>query len=130
MAASQPEWRPTNVRWPPKDSDPASSWELIARHSLSYAGPFGLNASVENTKTEGQLLHGPVQVASVPVMMGEVQARNYAVHTVPVVGSGGGGKGKGKGEEDGEEEVEVYLNVWLISQGLRSEIWWRRIVKG
>ncbi|KAK1759901.1 Lipocalin-like domain-containing protein [Echria macrotheca] len=110
MAATVPAWRPTDVRWPPKDSDPPHSWELIGRHSMSYAGPFALNASVANTATAGQLLHGPMEVASVPDMVNNTQARSYVV------------------VERGEDEV--YLNVWLLSQELRSEIWWRRIAKG
>ncbi|KAK0741105.1 Lipocalin-like domain-containing protein [Schizothecium vesticola] len=109
MSATHPPWRPTDIRWPPKDSDPPTSWELVGRHSMSYAGPFALNASVANTEREGQLLHGPIVAASVPVMIGETQARNYAVV---------------------EEGDEVLLNVWLVSQGLRSEVWWKRIVKG
>lgn len=110
MSATVPAWRPTDIRWPPKDTDPASSWELVGRHSLSYAGTFSLNASVANTKTQGQLLHGPIVTASVPVMVNETQARHYHV----VERNGG----------------EVFLNVYLESQGLRSEIWWKRVVKG
>ncbi|KAK4441982.1 Lipocalin-like domain-containing protein [Podospora aff. communis PSN243] len=109
MSATVPAWRPTDIRWPPKDADPARSWELVGRHSLSYAGTFALNTSVANTKTEGQLLHGPIQTASVPVMINETQARYYTVV---------------------ERGKEVFLNVWLESQGLRSEIWWRRVMKG
>ncbi|KAK0649757.1 Lipocalin-like domain-containing protein [Cercophora newfieldiana] len=109
MSATVPAWRPTDIRWPPKATDPASSWELVGRHALSYAGPFALNASVANTKTQGQLLHGPIRTASVPVMIEETQARNYVV---------------------AERGGEVFLNVYLESQGLRSEIWWRRVAKG
>ncbi|KAK3360621.1 Lipocalin-like domain-containing protein [Lasiosphaeria hispida] len=109
MAATVSSWRPTDIRWPPKETDRAYAWELVGRHSLSYAGPFALNSSVANTKTQGQFLHGPIMTASVPAMVNETQARNYHVT---------------------EQGGEVYLNVWLTSQGLRSEIWWKRVVKG
>ena len=76
---------------------------------MSYAGRYSLNESVPATAQRGQLLHGPMMVASVPSMVGAVQARNYTVI---------------------EREDGVYLKVSPSGVDVNSEIWWRRVAKG
>ncbi|KAK5658009.1 hypothetical protein OQA88_2563 [Cercophora sp. LCS_1] len=109
--SNDPEVRPANLTWPPKDTDSVEDWALVGRTSLSYAGPFSLNTSVPLTKYSGQIIHGPLATASVPYLFGQAQRRNYTVI-----------------EQDGA----VYLSISVITTqpGVRSELWWKRIVKG
>lgn len=113
MAATETDWRPKGIRWPPKDTDSDADWLLVGKHAMSYAGPFSINASVPATKTQGQLLHGPIQVASVPSMVGETQQRDYFVK-----------------EQGGV--VYLYVTVTGVTNGVdfKSEIVWNRLVKG
>ncbi|KAK4149776.1 Lipocalin-like domain-containing protein [Chaetomidium leptoderma] len=111
MAATEENVRPLNIRWPPKDTDADEDWVLVGRHAMSYAGVFSINQSVPATKFGGQLVHGPMIAASVPAMVGSTSGRNYAVH---------------------EREDATYLLVSIPSDdpNFRSEIWWKRVVKG
>lgn len=109
MAATEEDVRPLNIGWPPEDTDSDADWALVGRHAMAYAGPFSINQSAPATKYQGELLHGPHTVASVPDMVGRTQARKYVVT-----------------ERDGE----VYLTVSVQKGVLRSEILWKRIVKG
>ncbi len=109
MAATEPEWRPTNINWAPKDNDSDTDWAMVGKHAMSYAGHFSLNTSVPATEVKGQLLHGPIVAASVPTMVGKTQVRNYEVI---------------------ERQEGVYLKVAVGSNGLDSEIWWIRVAKG
>ena len=111
MAATEEYLRPTNIRWPPKDTDADEDWMLVGRHAMSSAGFFSINSSVPATKYSGQLLHGPLIAASVPVMVGATSKRDYVVH---------------------EREEATYLLVSVPSDDptFRSEIWWKRVAKG
>ncbi|KAK4666213.1 hypothetical protein QC763_405740 [Podospora pseudopauciseta] len=111
MNSMEPDMRPPDIQWPPNTGGSIDDWALIGKTSLSYAGPFSLNTSVPLTKFRGQVLHGPVTTASIPRFVGQIQRRNYTVI-----------------EQDGE----VYLTISVITTlaGARSEIWWKRIVKG
>lgn len=111
IAATEEEVRPVNIRWPPKDTDADADWALVGKHAMSYAGFFSINASVPATTHRGQLLHGPMVAASVPVMVGSTSPRNYVVH---------------------EREEATYLLVSVASDDptFRSEIWWKRVAKG
>ncbi|KAK4449086.1 Lipocalin-like domain-containing protein [Podospora aff. communis PSN243] len=112
MASTDPAVRPQAPTWPPKDnaSDPLPEWILVGRHAMAYAAPFRLNESVPATEEEGQLLHGPITVGSVPSMIGTVLVRNYRVFEM----------------EDG-----VYLRVGNPPNGLTTnDVWWKRVVKG
>ncbi|KAK3324982.1 Lipocalin-like domain-containing protein, partial [Apodospora peruviana] len=109
QAATVPEWRPTNIVWPPKDNDSDADWALIGRHAMSYAGHFSINTSLPATTTHGQLLHGPLVVASMPYFVGQVQVRNYTVK-----------------EQDGE--TYLFVHAGNVS-ALMSEILWRRVAK-
>ncbi|KAK5656829.1 hypothetical protein OQA88_4377 [Cercophora sp. LCS_1] len=109
MAARDPTMRPTNINWAPKANDSDADWALVGKHALSYAGPFRLNESVPATETEGQLLHGPIEVASVPTMEGLTFVRNYTVVKV---------------KNDG-----TYFRVAARSASgeFYAEIWWKKI---
>lgn len=110
MAATEEEWRPHNIAWPPKETDSDADWALVGRHAMSYAGHFRINESVPATKYRGQLLHGPMVVASAPAMVGVTQARNYEVH---------------------QQGDATYLMVWMGSTwDNRAEVWWKRVSKG
>lgn len=113
IAATEEDWRPPGISWPPRPADADADWLLVGRHAMAYAGPFSINASVPATKTRGQLLHGPIEVASVPSTVGDTQARDYEVR-----------------EEDGV--VYLYVTVSGTADGVpfRSEIVWRRVAKG
>ncbi|KAM7183209.1 Lipocalin-like domain containing protein [Rhypophila sp. PSN 637] len=113
MAATEPDWRPDSIEWPPKATDSDADWLLVGKHAMSYAGPFSLNASVPATKTQGQLLHGPMHVASVPSMVRDTQKRDYFVK-----------------EQDGVTYLYVYATGVSNGVDFRSEIVWQRVAKG
>ena len=112
MAATETEWRTLNTRWPPKANDSDNDFALVARHSMSYAGKFSINESLPFTQYQGQLLHGPMTVASMLYMVGATQRRNYLVR-----------------EQDGETYLVVSVPIDNDSTA-RSEIVWRRVMKG
>jgi hypothetical protein len=109
MAATDADWRPPNIAWPPKATDSDVDWSKVGKYAMSYAGYFSVNQSVPATKSMGQLLHGPMVAASVPAMVGATQRRNYVVY---------------------EREDGVYLKVSVPSETAITEIWWKRVAKG
>lgn len=108
MAAKDPAMRPTSISWAPKPNDSDADWALVGKHALSYAGPFRLNESVPATETEGQLLHGPIVVASVPLMEGVTFVRNYTVF---------------------KRDDDTYFRVSSRNAAgdFYAEIWWKRL---
>ena len=109
MASRDPAVRPQNLRWPPSSSNGSDAdWVLIGRNAMSYAGRFHLNEDLPASKTAGQLLHGPIEVSSMPYMVGKTQVRNYTVT---------------------QQGGETYLKVWAQGEtgDSKAEICWRRI---
>ena len=71
--------RPLTVGRPPKTSDSASDWALVGKNSFSFAGRFRINNDLPVSVKEGQLLHGQMDVASVPSFERTTEARNYSL---------------------------------------------------
>jgi hypothetical protein len=79
IAATEPEYRPTNISWARKqegDSDLDSDWASVGRHTLTYAGNYSVNAW---NATHGNITHGPLLYAFVQNMVGTKQERNYTL---------------------------------------------------
>lgn len=103
--ATKLEWRPTNLTMLDQDSQFDAEWALIGKHSGAYAGPFSFNESLLVSDTHGEILHGPLTVASLPGNIGRVQRRNFSF------------------SEDGE-----YLNlVGGLGSGIFDILWWKRL---
>ncbi|KAK0710690.1 hypothetical protein B0H67DRAFT_684455 [Lasiosphaeris hirsuta] len=81
LASIDTEFSPQNISWPPHDAYPA-------------------------TEEEGQLIHGPLTVSSLPSWRGTLQARNYTVYK----------------RDDG-----VFLRIWAYSGVFKTHIWWKRL---
>jgi hypothetical protein len=107
LASADPSKRPQTIFWPPSDGESAEDWALACRNSMSYAGRFRINTDLPASATEGQVLHGPMEIASVPTMVNATQVRNYTVV-----------------EEMGGDTILV---IWVESPGLRALVFWRRI---
>jgi hypothetical protein len=76
IMASEPDYRPDDLTYPPQSNQTDAEWAEVGRHILCYAGP--VSASVY-TPTTGQLTHGPLTVADAPSMVGTRQLRNYTL---------------------------------------------------
>lgn len=66
FAATEERYRPRNIDWPPKVEDADEDWLKVGRYTLSYSEPFRLNESAPFNEQGGQIMHGPIMVASVP----------------------------------------------------------------
>ena len=106
FAATEGRYRSQNIDWPPKVDDADQDWLNVGRYTLSYSGPFRLNQSTLSSEQEGQIIHGPIMVASVPKFVGSMQTRNFKVHD----------------RHDG-----TYLYLWLHSNTVKVEMWWKKL---
>lgn len=98
---------PLYLQWPPSDNETDADWAKVARSRLSYAGRFSINIDYPVSETEGQLLHGPLMVTSVPSMDGATQARNYTII---------------------KQHGVTYLNLSFTNQlNNRADLVWKRI---
>lgn len=50
---------------------------------LCYAGPLSVSDTIPANTTSGQVIHGPLDVATIPAWVGTSQARNYTVFEDP-----------------------------------------------
>ncbi|KAJ4419495.1 hypothetical protein N0V82_004940 [Gnomoniopsis sp. IMI 355080] len=71
--------RPANLTFPFQAGQSDADWAAVGRHSIGYSGPFSVNPDVPSNLTVGGVLHGPLTVANVPSMVGNVQPRNYTL---------------------------------------------------
>jgi len=105
LSSTDPAVRPLSLGWPPQANDSDADWALVGKGSFSYAGRFIVTA--DSRPARGQISHGPMEVASLPSFVGEVEVRNYTV--------------------DGQ------VLVWHVEVGgnlgvdLRADVYWRRI---
>ncbi|KAH7028278.1 Lipocalin-like domain-containing protein [Macrophomina phaseolina] len=117
LASTTPEDRPQNLTWPYRPAQGDADWALVGKHSIAYMGPFRLNESVPVVETEGgvegQVVHGPLEVASLPSFMGTYQRRDFSLlfHE--------GGRRGGEG---------TLLNLKAdLGGGARMSLWWEKI---
>ena len=108
MTSTDPATRPEHLRWPPSANDSDADWALIGRSVLSYTTPFHINEDLPASEVHGQIMHGPIEIASAPYLVGTVLIRNYTAM-----------------RRDGEE----YLMLQALSDNKdsKSDILWRRI---
>lgn len=108
MTSANSTLRPPHLLWPPSANDSDADWARIGRSIMSYTARFHISKDVPASQVHGQVLHGPIDVANVPSLVGTTLVRNYTV-----------------GRRDGDEYL---LLQDLNDKGtLRSDILWRRI---
>lgn len=135
-ANTNPATRPLNLGWPPRASDSIDDWALVGKSSFCFAGPFTV-LSVENdhgtsaTEVKGLIVHGPMQVTSLPSFMGVSEFRNFTITVTEKEGSSGKGKGKGhgnRGSSGSERGIELAWHLWLSDDGVdRADVYWRKM---
>ena len=110
ITATEKALRPA-VQFPFRANETDADWALVGKHSIGYAGPFRINTELPANATQGQLFHGPLTVANVPTMVGQLHTRNYTVVQL---------------EEDGQKVT--YLKIGSErGGGYRGVRWWRRL---
>lgn len=118
LASTTPEDRPADLAWPFRAGQSDADWALVGKHSLAYAGPFSFNESVPVEAVAGgvtgQVVHGPLEVATLPSHVGSAQRRDFSL----VFGEGGR-EGKGVG---------ALLNLRADNGGgIAVSLWWERV---
>lgn len=116
LASTTPEDRPQNLTWPYRPSQGDADWALVGKHSIAYMGPFRLNESFPVVRTEdrveGQIIHGPLEVASLPSFTGTYQRRDFTLHFC------GGRRGRNS----------TLLNLKSdLGRGTRMSLWWKKV---
>ncbi|KAK3356720.1 Lipocalin-like domain-containing protein [Lasiosphaeria hispida] len=106
LASTDAEFSPQNITWPPRENNSDTDWLLAAKHALSYAGQLSVSDAYPATEEEGQLIHGPLTVSSLPSWRGTLQLRNYTVYK----------------RDDG-----VFLKIWAYRGDFKTHIWWKRL---
>ncbi|KAI0007470.1 Lipocalin-like domain-containing protein [Xylariaceae sp. FL0662B] len=102
--ATEPEWRPANLTMLDQGPELDWQWALVGKHTGAYSGPFSFNESHGVNDTHGQIVHGPLETATLPANIGRLQFRNFSFTS------------------DG-----VYLNlVGELGPGLIDNLWWQR----
>ncbi|KAK3314596.1 hypothetical protein B0H66DRAFT_641960 [Apodospora peruviana] len=108
---TNPTNRPEHLLWPPAANDSDADWALIGRSIMSYTTRFHIGKEMPATSPgirQGQILHGPIDVANVPSLVGTTLAREYTMS-----------------RRDGDEYLLLQaLNPEATS---RNDILWRRI---
>lgn len=79
LATTDPDYLPKNVSIPAQPGQDDTDWALVGKHTLFYAGNFSVNETFPSDKHSGQILHGPIMVASIPSYVGGVMKREYSV---------------------------------------------------
>jgi hypothetical protein len=108
MTSANSTLRPPHLLWPPSPSDLDADWALIGRSIMSYTTRFQINKDLPASRVHGQVLHGPINVANVPSLVGTTLVRNYTVD-----------------HRDGHEYL--LLQAPGDKGASRSDILWRRI---
>ncbi|KAI6358120.1 hypothetical protein MCOR25_007437 [Pyricularia grisea] len=80
ITSTHPQDTPAALSFPPQADQSDHDWATVAKHSISYAGPFVINDQMPATETSGQVFHGPLTVANIPSWIGTKQARNYTLY--------------------------------------------------
>lgn len=112
VASTTPEDRPQNLTWPYRAAQGDANWALVGKHMIAYTGPFHLNESVPVIETdggvEGQVVHGPLEVASLPSFVGSYQRREFSLLF--------------------QGANATFLNLQGdLGQGTRQSLWWEKI---
>ena len=108
MTSGNSTLRPPHLLWPPRANDSDTDWALIGRSIMSYTTQFHINKDLPASQIHGQVLHGPIDIANVPSLVGTMLVRNYTVE-----------------HRDGNEYL--LLQTPRENATSRSDISWRRI---
>ena len=100
--------RPQHLLWPPSANDSDADWALVGRSVMSYTTRFHINMDLPASQIHGQILHGPIDFASVPSLVGTTLVRNYTMER--------------KGGDD-----YLLLQAKNAEQTWKHDILWRRI---
>lgn len=79
LATTDPAYLPKNITFPAQAGQSDEEWALIGKHTLFYAGKFSINETFPSDKRSGQVLHGPIEVSSIPSLIGSFMKREYEV---------------------------------------------------
>ncbi|KAK0625595.1 hypothetical protein DIS24_g11086 [Lasiodiplodia hormozganensis] len=117
LASTTPQDRPKNLTWQDRAPRADADWARVGKHSIAYTGPYRLNASVPVVATErgveGQVVHGPLDVATLPSFMGTFQPRDFEL-----VFCGG--------NRTGGEGTLLQLHSDL-GKGTKMSLWWEKV---
>lgn len=106
ITATEPEWRPLDLTFPAQPNQTDAAWAAVGKQYvlyhilflsrkysanlsrllsslLCYAGPLSVSDTIPANETSGQVIHGPLDVATIPAWVGTSQARNYTVFEDP-----------------------------------------------
>lgn len=103
MSATNPLVRPLTVTWPLAANDSTQDWALVGKNVFSFAGPFRINGRLPASKMAGQIIHGPMGVASIPSFVGTTEERNYTV-------------------ERRDDGIYLAWHLWLDNEGSRASV--------
>ncbi|KAL1860344.1 hypothetical protein Daus18300_009257 [Diaporthe australafricana] len=107
ITATEPEWRPLDLTFPAQPNQTDAAWAAVGKHLLCYAGPVSVSDTIPATNVSGQVIHGPLDVATIPAWVGTSQARNYTVFE----------------DEDGQ----TLLRITSPRPTGTANLWWRRL---
>lgn len=79
ITSTDTEDRPSNLTFPFVEGQSDADWAKVGRHSIGYAGAISINPEVPSNNITGGIFHGPLTVANVPSMVGNVHRRNYTL---------------------------------------------------
>lgn len=110
LASTDPADRPKNLTWPFRPQQGDRDWALVGKHAIAYMGPFRLNESVPLVETEGagvkgEVVHGPLEMATLPGFVGTYQRRAFEV-------------------SDGGELLHLHSD---LGNGTRLGLWWEKV---
>lgn len=154
---TSPDLRPRNLGWPPRGTEPIEDWANVGKGSFCFAGPFHIVTVDDDVDDEdsgatgsgsgsipvvkeikGLIVHGPMEVTSLPSFMGNIEVRNFTV-TIREEARNPSGKRNGKGNMKGNEDqagrdgtskfaIELAWHLWLRDDGVdRADVYWRKI---
>lgn len=79
LATTDPSSLPKNITFPLQAGQIIEDWALVRQPTLLFAGQFSINETFPSDKRSGQILHGPLMVASIPLYTGAFLRREYSV---------------------------------------------------
>ncbi|KAM7196729.1 hypothetical protein V8F20_006922 [Naviculisporaceae sp. PSN 640] len=124
--------------WPPRATDSAQDWALVGQSNFCFAGPFTILGVDKDhgpsvTQVKGFIVHGPMEVTSLPGFMGVSEFRNFTITGTEHEVNSGKGKGEGKkhgsrGSTGSERDIELACHLWMSDDGVdRADVYWKKI---
>lgn len=85
VGPTDPKYRPEGLGWPAQPGQSDAQWALIGKHCVAYTGRFRFDGSVQvqdvngDSALEGQIVHGPLDVATMPALEGMELRRDFTL---------------------------------------------------